>query len=216
MKHISPIALALSVVTPSIALAADLPTVYEPEMVLRGSIEPETNSWQGFYIGGHFGYNWMNGQDDLDDGIGTTSLSSVIGGFHAGYNHMFGQFLLGVEAEGNLSDLNGQTAGGLDASNNWMIAGRVRAGYAFEHFLAYATAGVSMADASLTGTKKSSNTHTGLVVGGGLEAFVTQNISARLEYQHHWLNEQTYNTNNTDYKVDAELDIVRAGLSYHF
>ncbi|WP_150523696.1 outer membrane protein [Roseibium sediminis] len=214
MIKISPVAFALLAATSGFAAAADLPVSYEPQIDLRGSIEPTTNRWQGFYTGGQFGYGWFRGQDNL--GNPGTNLSDVVGGLHAGYNHTFGQFLIGIEAEGNLSAIEGRTSVGLDAEINWMLAGRARAGFIFDQFLAYATTGVSLAEASLKGNKESTNTHTGLVVGGGLEAFVTESLTARIEYQHHWFDEQTYNTNTIDYKVDGQMDIVRAGLSYHF
>lgn len=196
------------------ALAADLPQTGSADSGVFSPVNSEPIDWSGFYLGGQFGYGWFTGEDNL--GNPETDLDDVIGGIHAGYNHTFENFLVGLEVEANLAGFDGKTSLGLDANVDWMLAGRIRAGYTFDRYLAFATAGISAAELSLKSVREDSNTHTGLVVGGGLEAFVTENLTARIEYQHHWFNEQTYNTNTLDYKVDGQMDVVRAGLSYHF
>ncbi|TYC49477.1 porin family protein [Rhodobacterales bacterium] len=196
------------------AQAADLPA---PAAVVGTPVATTTYDWNGIYAGGQLGYGWFTGEDNLNNP--STDLDSVIGGAHVGYNHMLGQFVLGVEGEANLADFNATTPLGLKADINWMFAGRVRAGYAFDRFLAYATTGVSFAELTLKSSfnnASDSNTHTGVVLGGGVEAFVTDRISVGLEYQHHWFGDQTYNLGGRDFEVDGNLDIVGARASFHF
>lgn len=174
-------------------------------------------SWQGLYFGGQLGYATFKGEDNL--GSPTATLESAIGGAHLGYNHAFGQFVLGLEAEGNLTDFNSTTSAGFESNIDWVLATRVRAGYSFDRVLAYVTTGASVTqlefDSPARGTSDS-NVHTGLLLGAGIEAFLTKRISTRVEYQHTWYNSQTYNMGGIDFDVDGDSDIVRAGVSLHF
>ncbi|MTI44612.1 outer membrane immunogenic protein [Roseibium hamelinense] len=194
--------------SPSV-LAADLP---QPQPAFDAG-----KNWQGFYSGGQFGYGWLKGEDNL--GTPSSTLDSVIGGVHAGYNHQFGNLVLGLEGEANLTNLSSTTSVGFETNSDWMLAGLVRAGFAFDRFFAYGSTGVSLAEISFKSSArgtKDSNTHTGVLLGAGIEALVTDSVSVGLDYQHHWFASKTYNLGGNDFKVDGDLDLVRARVSYHF
>jgi outer membrane immunogenic protein len=184
---------------------------------LSSAQSPTPYNWKGVYAGVQAGYGWFKGEDNL--GTPSSTLKSGLGGVYAGYNHLLGQFLLGVEAEANFMNFSSTTSAGFKTNIDWMIAGRMRAGYTFDRFLAYATTGVSASELTFKsdarGTKDS-NVHTGFLLGAGLEGLITEQVSLRLEYQHHWFANQTYNLGGSDFKVDGDLDIIRAGISYHF
>ncbi|EAV40705.1 outer membrane protein, putative [Stappia aggregata IAM 12614] len=183
-------------------------------------VEPvaiQTYDWQGVYGGGQFGFGWFEGRDNL--GSPPENLASPVGGVHVGYNHMLGQFVLGIEGEANLANFSDTTSANLDVDINWMIAARLRAGYAFDRFLAFATTGVSFSEVTfeIPGTGISdSNTHTGFLFGGGVEGYVTEHISVRAEYQHHWFGNESYNVGAGAFDIEGDLDLLRAGVSYHF
>ncbi|MCA1299904.1 outer membrane protein [Stappia indica] len=172
--------------------------------------------WTGVYAGAHAGYGWLNGKDNFG---GSSSFDGFIGGLYLGYNHMFDQFMIGAEIDGSLMDIGGTSSPGNKFDMNWGATARLRAGLAYDRFLVYATGGLSVADLETKNTvrgTKSSNTHTGWVLGAGIEAFVTEAVSARLEYLHHDFGNKTYNLGAADFKLKGQLDVVRAGVAYHF
>lgn len=172
--------------------------------------------WTGVYAGAHAGYGWLNGKDDFG---GSSSFDGFIGGLYLGYNHMFDQFMLGAEIDGSLMDIGDSIGFGNRIDMNWGATARLRAGVAYDRFLVYATGGISWAGLETKNSifaAKSSNTHTGWVLGAGIEAFVTESVSARLEYLHHDFGNKTYNLGGGDFKLKGQLDVVRAGVAYHF
>ncbi len=181
--------------------------------------------WQGFYLGGHIGHGRTIGKDNagfpVPEGepvFGRTSvtLKAAFGGAHAGYNHVHGNYLVGIEGEVNFLNFNGKTSFGSDVDVDWLLAGRVRAGLTFDRFLAFVTTGLSVTDVKSKnlslGRPADSDTHAGFVLGLGGEAFITEKISTRLEYQHHRL----INVGHNDFHLDGRLDFIRAGAAYHF
>ncbi|WP_093809944.1 outer membrane protein [Stappia sp. ES.058] len=61
-----------------------------------------------------------------------------------------------------------------------------------------------------------SNTHIGWVLGAGVEAFVTETVSAGVEYQHHDFGSKNYNIGGATFGLKGQLDLVRARINYHF
>lgn len=203
---------ALVVGGSSYSLAADLP-ISEPVIVAPSPVY----DWNGFYVGGQLGYGWLTGKDNL--GNPETDLDSVVGGLHAGYNYTISQFLIGVEAEANLAGFNETSSIGFKIKNDWWASARLRTGVTFDRVLAFGTVGISMTELQIEAPARGtsdSNLHTGLVLGAGLEALVTKELSVRLEYQHTWYENKTYNLGQADFKVDGEMDVLRIGASYHF
>ena len=196
------------------AMAADIP-VDVPAAIPA----PLVYNWTGFYAGVNLGYTWAAGDAGWGGnwgllgfgGIapGTPGLepSGVIGGGQLGYNVQFGQFVLGAEADFMFADASDNAtfvgnvgAGGFVANVssrlNWLSTIRGRAGFAFDRFLVYATAGFAFGDvdasASVFGTGpvlgalswsgSTSSTRSGWTVGIGAEWAFAANMTARLEY----------------------------------
>lgn len=217
MRNTLIIATGLIVFCSLSAQAADIAPPFEPYTPLRGTIAPEPASWHGLYFGGQLGYGKVAGEDNL--GNPSSTFDGISGGVHVGYNHLFGNFLLGAELQGNLTDFKGTTKSGLNYNSDWILTPRLRAGYIFDQYLAYATVGMSASNVKFENSNRGTedtNIHTGLLAGGGLEMFVNERISARIEYQYHWFNRQDYDLGGTPFKVDGSTQLVQAGFSYHF
>lgn len=136
-------------------------------------------TWQGFYLGGYGEYDWgrFGGGDYDADGAG--------GGVYGGYNFQSGQIVYGVEADVGYNGQDQRTFDGLDAKGGWKGSVRGRVGYDMNPFLIYGTAGVALQDNELSdATSSDSKTAVGYTVGAGVEAFVTNNITARVEYRY--------------------------------
>jgi hypothetical protein len=109
--------------------------------------------WTGAYFGGHVGYSRGSGRNTLFDPDPTaagTSFGSLFGGFQLGYNYLLSSRLL-VGIEGDISFPN-FLDDGIVASRpsptstvteklDFVSTVRGRAGYAFDHWLFYATGG---------------------------------------------------------------------------
>ncbi len=172
--------------------------------------------WSGGYVGAIAGYGWVEGTDSFGN---SSDFDGFLGGLHFGYNMQADQFVFGAELDASLVDASVTSVFNITTSTDWIGTARVRAGYAFDRALLFATAGVSLGGLEMvrrTTNVSDSNTHVGWVVGAGVEAFVTENISARLEYQHHDFGDETYNLGAANFQVDGKIDLVRFGVSYHF
>jgi outer membrane immunogenic protein len=125
MRHIIGIALAATIVGPTIALAADYgpppPPVYAPPPYAPQYYVPGYN-WTGFYIGGNVGAGWATGSGTATlftpaGGIFSTTSESthsadgVIGGGQIGYNWQFGNWVAGIEADFDASGQKGDNEG---------------------------------------------------------------------------------------------------------
>jgi outer membrane immunogenic protein len=164
------------VCTPS-ALAADLPRAITkaPAMVAA----PPT--WTGWYAGINAGYGWGNeaaaisGDPALTIAVGIANgvvpstiaknPRGFIGGIQGGYNHQFGNWVLGAEADIQWSDIKREqtiltAVGGVfppfrtssEQSLDWLGTLRSRVGFvAAPQWLVYATGGLAYGQVSLSG-----------------------------------------------------------------
>ena len=110
--------------------------------------------WSGFYVGGHVGYSRGNARVNLaDDDVTNFShrFGSLIGGLQGGYNYVLpSRLLLGIEADASFPNfLAGddlawfRTTRDTDTAEkiDFMSTVRGRLGYAFDHWMVYATGG---------------------------------------------------------------------------
>lgn len=189
-------------------------------------------SWTGFYVGVNGGYSWASlgsvGNATFDRPSGFT-----LGGT-AGYNQQFGSFVLGVEGDFNWSNIDSsrrQTIN-IDATPNavvytsdvnWAGTLRVRAGYAVDRVLLYATGGYAGASLDVAYTNVTTSTSAsqskwvhGYVVGVGLEYAFTRNLSGKAEYLYTALGDTGAFTGVYAARADYSSSAVRMGVNYRF
>ncbi|AMJ61215.1 outer membrane protein [Bosea sp. PAMC 26642] len=239
------------------AFAADLPSrkgpVYAPVAPIF--------TWTGFYVGVNAGAAFSTIDTTLSGTAANTignvaalrrpaSLSTdktgFIGGGQIGYNYQIGSFVLGAEADFQYTDLKETrsflgTSGATSVFRNemeYLGTVRLRAGYAVDRFLVYATGGLAYGEvknnatffnAALPGQVdylgSRSDTQIGYAVGGGVEYAFSSNLSAKAEYLYYDLGKKNTGVNLTpvgpaggSYVARNETSghIVRAGLNYRF
>jgi outer membrane immunogenic protein len=215
----------------SIASAADMPVKAAP------MVAPAYN-WTGFYIGIEGGYGWgSTSHTNVVTGIGSVTDHSLKGGIFGatyGYNWQTGPWVLGLEGDFSWSgikdafiDPSGFCGAGPNCNTNlrWLGTDRVRLGYAWDRYLVYGTGGVAYGsvNAGINNACCDFETHTrvGYTVGGGIEAMLVRNWSAKLEYLYVNLGDKV-NYNATivappdGESVAVRFNMVRVGLNYKF
>jgi outer membrane immunogenic protein len=175
------------------------------------------SGFDGFYVGAHGSY----GKVDNDGG---ENVEGFLGGIQGGYNYVTGPVLLGIEGDYTWSDVSYESTEnilGVDVnyrgSLNYFASIRARLGYLYgSRTLFYATAGYSWSEievkisASGLGSASDSLDLDGAVLGGGVEYKFANAWSARLEGLHYW------GGNDELGDEEAEVNVVRAGVSYYF
>jgi len=169
------------------ASAADLPPRYAQPY--RAPVYAALYNWTGFYVGINGGGGWGRSQWD---GVDKFDVSGGLIGATIGYNWQFNQFVVGAEGDIDWTNISGTTTTlcppGCRTRNHWLATVRGRAGYAFDRFLPYITAGLAVGD--IQGAIPSitflfpggSVTNVGWTVGAGLELGLISNVSVKAEY----------------------------------
>jgi outer membrane immunogenic protein len=155
--------------------------------------------WGGAYVGGAVTYDWgrFGGSDERD-------ADAVGGAIYGGYNMQNGQIVYGAEADVGYNGEEGSAGAGLTGTQGVNGSLRARVGYDMNPFLIYATGGVAAANHTIeSATDEDSKAAIGYTVGAGVEALVTDNIMARVEYRY------------TDY-ASRDFDIDGATVSRGF
>lgn len=239
MRMIRYASLALPLLAAIPVSAADLPRRNFAPAPVAAYSPVSAFSWTGFYVGVNGGYSWASlgsvGNATFDRPSGFT-----LGGT-AGYNQQFGNFVLGVEGDLNWNNIDSsrrQVVGiGAPAVNNtvvhaaevdWAGTLRLRAGYAVDRVLLYATGGYAGASLDLAYTNltnpaaaapaaasRSKWAH-GYVLGVGLEYAFTRNVSAKAEYLYTSLGEVSAFSGVYAARADYSASTVRMGVNYRF
>jgi outer membrane immunogenic protein len=189
------------------AFAADMPVAQAPVEAMVP--EQASFDWTGFYVGAFGGYGW----GETDDGLDSVDIEGALAGGTVGYNHQMGQFVVGLEADGAWSGIEGDDAA-FDTSIDWLSTVRGRVGFALDNFLIYGTGGAAIGEVSYDDgiAIDDSDTRVGWTAGGGVEAAVTDNISIKGEYLYVDLGEEEIG--GTD--VDINAHTVKGGINYRF
>jgi iron complex outermembrane recepter protein len=151
--------------------------------------------WTGIYLGVNAGYSF-GGSDWTDSVTGSSTGNFGTSGFTfggtLGASYQVGSLVFGVEGDGDWADASGfgtftatgLCAGGCLTTNTWLSTVRGRAGYAFDRFFAYGTAGAAFGDirANFSNDAVSGVTRTGWAAGAGVEVALDRHWSAKAEY----------------------------------
>jgi len=219
MKRLCVVITGLIVLTGA-AAAADLsqpPPVYPKAQVFV----PPSYDWTGFY----FGINGGGGFGSSSwDSTGSRDVSGGLVGSQFGYNRQIGQAVFGVEGDLDWTDINGSSnnscAAGCKTSNTWLSTVRGRLGYAADRYMPFVTGGAAFGniEASTPGFPQGGADRTGWTLGGGLEAALVNNWTAKVEYLYVDLGSFNcgFNCGVTTDNVSFHTNVLRAGLNYRF
>ena len=233
----------------AIALGIAAQPSFAVEMPLKAPAHvASAYNWSGFYVGGNVGYGWSTAdwtnEDDttlFGDAVPPDSFSNrmtgLVGGGQIGFNFQNGNWVLGVEAMLDAAGLKGSQTSTFGAADDQfesrlkaLMLFTGRAGYAWNNVLAYAKAGLAVADIEAsaadnvgpnTGSGSDSQWLAGLTVGVGFEYGVTPNLSVALEYDYIHLNSASYqlgdSTGSYRWNVGvSDINLVLAKLNYRF
>jgi outer membrane immunogenic protein len=228
------------------AAPAYTPPVYRPVIY----------DWTGIYGGVHVGGAWMN---DLVTTTAATILQpagapshvapmGVIGGAQAGVNFQFSPVVVGFEGTWAWTSLTGTETitsplpGGFSQSSTsaapYVATAAGRIGFAANDFLFYAKGGGAWARVEYTQMVTSgvpitlqtlTDNRTGYVAGAGVEFGMTENLSAKLEYDYLGFGTKTYTFGNLSapsggvntpfalpVAVKSSMQMVTVGMNYRF
>jgi outer membrane immunogenic protein len=196
---------ALALAATGLARAADLPigSYYTPP-----EPPPPSALWMGPYLGATIGYQW-GGVDNS-----RTRPSGVVGGIEGGYNWQRGSFVLGAEAEIDLSGAD-DTVSPFEFSTPWLGTLRARGGVALNNVLLYGTGGLAFGDLRADSFNLTeSHTTVGWTAGAGVEVLLNPRWSAKVEWLYLQLSDTNFSVTGTS--NDFGGNILRVGANYHF
>jgi outer membrane immunogenic protein len=203
MKKILAVVVVMLAAVPP-ALAADMRIVPTPGPY----VVPPPPGWTGPYVGINGGYQFGK-VENLP-----LKPSGVLGGIQGGYNWQSGQFVLGADADLQLSTAD-DTFAPYQFSNPWFGTVRGRVGWAFNNILVYGTGGLAYDRTRLNfAGLTESHTDAGWAAGGGVEVGLTPHWSAKAEYLYFDLGNQSYVLTGTSNGLTSNL--LRFGINYRF
>lgn len=214
MKYLISLALASTMLAGVSAQAADI----DPAPVVE-----EAHDWRGSYFGiqggGVFGsdvtvsapivapVSFLNG----------TNFNGVHGGIFGGYNFQSGNIVFGIDNDFSFTSSD-TTFGTATADLRTLSSVRGRVGYAFDRVLPYVTGGLAYGNVrfrSLLLGAAGSEFQFGWTAGAGVEAALTDYVSARVQYTYSDLGSDGFVPNVAG---GASVDLggihtIRAGVS---
>ena len=219
---------ALSAAAP--ALAADLAA--RPYTTAPPAAIAAVYDLSGFYIGLNGGGGWAHTTWDFV-GIGREGSHDATGGTvggQIGYRWQSGQFVFGLEGQGNWADFSGDNVSALFATRNrtkidafGLITGQV--GYAWNNVLLYVKGGAAVVsdkyeiyDLGGPLLASTSQTRWGGTVGVGLEYGFAPNWSVGVEYNHIFLADKdvTFAGFAGTERIRQDVDMALVRLNYKF
>ena len=206
-----------------------------------GRAETVIPDWTGLYIGAHLGnaasdsnWNSITGAPLPSPFGGHFTGGGIVGGIQAGYNQQFGSWVLGIEGEASLADINGgvQCAAAVfscDAKIGGLgtVSGRI--GYVIGDFLFYGKGGAAWLYQTATMTPnpagpwsdvwQSGRTRSGWMLGAGAEYALSTRVSAKLEYNYLTFGQKNLNFadpsgNMANVGLDQNIHLLKFGLNY--
>ncbi|OEC93097.1 MULTISPECIES: outer membrane protein [unclassified Rhizobium] len=180
-----------------------------PQPPVAQEAAPAVNNWSGFYIGG--AGDWNAGHFNRNG-----DAYAWGGQAFTGYNWQQGQIVYGIEADLGYSGAD-STRNGLTAKNGVNGSVRGRLGYDFNPFMLYGTAGLALGQNKLSDdTSSDSKTAVGYTVGAGAETFITNNITARLEYRYTDYGKKNFDLDSGRFSRGYDEQSVKVGIGVKF
>ncbi len=188
-------------------LAGDLP--YRRNDYYQAPPPAALFNWTGFYVGGNAGYGWGSAIGGDTNGF--------TGGATAGYNYQFSpNSVFGVETDIAFSSAD-HSAGPRKFESDYLGTLRARLGYSVGNVMFYGTGGLAYGKNELSqGGLSNDQVHWGWTLGAGVEAMLTQNISAKFEYLYVDLGNETYQSIVGPQSVGYTTSLLRGGVNYKF
>jgi outer membrane immunogenic protein len=254
MRRFSPgllagIAVAASALATA-ASAADMPVPAAPAYT-PPVYRPVIYDWTGIYGGVHLGAGLLEDQvtttttTALQPSGVQTKLSpfSVVAGAQAGFNYQIQQVVIGAEGTYTWSNISAtreipalipflETS---ISTPRWYATATGKIGFAANDFLFYAKGGAAWMGVNYTQTVATgivnlssqtiSDTRSGFTAGGGIEFGMTENLSARLEYDYLNFGTKTYTFANLNtapaplvlpVAIRSSTSLISVGLNYRF
>ncbi|SMD06626.1 outer membrane protein [Rhizobium sp. RU36D] len=195
----------------SAAQAADAVDQIPEAPAAMESAAPVGN-WSGAYVGaaGTYGLGrFRNGDDYKTTGFG--------GQLYGGYNMQNGQLVYGGEADIGYDGKDGNAGAGYHGEQGVNGSVRARVGYDMNPFLLYGTGGLAVTNNEISNARgKDDRTHAGYTVGAGVEAMVTNNVTARVEYRYSDYQDRDYNVGGTTVSRGFDDHSVKVGVGMKF
>ena len=215
------------------------PAPYEPAPMAPAPIAMPNDDWTGGYAGLSLGYargdadiaglgidaDGDGDSDDEDDSLiddfadifEEPDAEGVLGGAFVGYQHDFGQFVLGGELDINAAGLSGDDETITDENgNSYDIEGldieqvhrlKLRAGYDLGNTLVYGTVGAVYAKAEFNEKEFEG---VGGLVGAGVDYKVTPNVVVGAEVLYHKFDDFD------DTGLEADATSIAGRVAYKF
>jgi opacity protein-like surface antigen len=172
-------------------------------------------TWNGFYVGGHFG--GVATSESVTDDFRTfsTDPSGVIGGVQLGYNYQLAPYwLVGIEGELTWTSASATTFE-FNSHHHWYDTLDGRLGYVMGPWLLYTKGGVAWINADYSVPDASINTtRTGWNIGVGAEFMFAPQWSAKAEYT--FLDFGTENFGFPNIGVNTQVNEFKVGVNYHW
>ncbi|MGA2892927.1 MAG: outer membrane beta-barrel protein [Xanthobacteraceae bacterium] len=224
------------------ARAADLPVPATPGYY-PPVYSPALYDWTGIYFGGHVGADLLAdnvtqsgpsaGPTNLD---GPTAVSQVdvVGGGQIGANYELSHWIAGAEATWSATNLSASGKVLTSVPNTtrstsaptWFYTAAGRVGYAGNDLMLYVKGGGAwmrvgytqdtLTSGQVSATQSLGDTRSGFVAGVGLEYGLTENFSAKFEYDFLDFGTKAYNFAVTPVGIRSDLHVLELGVNYRF
>jgi outer membrane immunogenic protein len=176
----------------------------------------------GIYLGINGGYGFGT-SDWTGPGLSASNKpDGFLAGGTIGGNYQMGSFVLGVEGDFDYAPLSGSFScppgGTCTTSTDWLGTARVRAGWAWDRILFYGTGGGAFTDIKAATTLTNTTTEVGWTAGAGMEAALTPNWSAKIEYLYVDFGNTACGTpcGSSGDNLNLTENVIRAGINYRF
>lgn len=214
MKYFSLATFGVALSFTGVAYGADLVLPDIPDPIGYGY------DWTGFHAGVVAGYGFA----DAKSVWGAIDPKGPIAGAEIGYDHDFGHFVLGGEADLQWTGMHGVITPGQTITGNVDYYGTIRArvGMPFDRFMPYVTAGAAYAHltettTSLGGVTTSQQSVLGWTAGIGAAYAVTDTISLKAEYQYSDYGNVTYFAGTPVAEtIHSSMRAVKVGVDFKF